>query len=516
MFSVKVSEGIVLRAVPVEFDAPAHTGPRFSRRIEVLLTLGIAIALLIPCVWQEHIEAGDLASHLYNAWLAGQIQRGAIAGLMVAHPLTNVLSDGIMAVLIGPLGPAWTARLVCGAAVETFFWGAFHFIAVVNGRKPWLLAPSLGMLAYGMIFHFGFLNFYISTGCSLWILALLWNPSRRAFLLSIPLAVLALLAHPLALVWAVCVLVYVQIARRLRKAGAQLILLLVGPAALILIQTTLLYLFPSEWSLSQALRLEGVLGATGVLQFCLYGSKYLLVAAGMLVVWFVLFLGRVDRGKLVSDPLVHVWLLNVAALVLIPSAIKFPQYQFGLLFISERISLFIAILFCAVIGGGSHGRYMARLSSLMAIVFFAFVFIDVRAINSVDEEITSLVSELPQGQRVVASLQESSGLTGLVHVLDWACIGRCFDYANYEPGTGQFRIRVLGRNQVVAPTITIAQEIEYGHHIVAPDEAPLYSICPGTDSEHRLRLQKMKAGDATCGFTLPTTFQPFIASPSAP
>jgi hypothetical protein len=487
-----------------------------SRRIEVSLTLAIAIALLIPCVWQPHIEAGDLASHLYNAWLAGQIQRGAIAGLTVAHPLTNVLSDGIMAALIGPLGPAWTARLVCGAAVETFFWGAFCFIAAANGRKPWILAPSLGMLAYGMIFHFGFLNFYISTGCSLWILALLWNPSRRGILPSIPLAVLALLAHPLPLAWAVCSLAYVQVARHLRTAGAQVLLLLVGPAALILIQTALLSMFPSEWSLGQALRLEGVLGVTGALQFCLYGSKYLLIAAGMLVVWFFLFLERVDRGKLIADPLVHLWLLNIMALVLIPSAIRFPQYQFGLLFISERISLFIAILFSAVIGGGSYGRAMTRLSSLVAIAFFAFVFIDVRAINGVDAEITSLVSELSPGQRVVASLQDSAGLNGLVHVLDWACIGRCFDYGNYEPGTGQFRIRVLRRNQVVAPSIAIAQEIEFGHHIVAPDEAPLYSICPGPDSEQPLRLQKMKAGDATCSFTLPTTFQLFSASPSAP
>jgi hypothetical protein len=482
----------------------------------VLLTLGIAIALLIPCVWQPHIEAGDLASHLYNAWLAGQIQRGPIAGLTVAHPLTNVLSDGIMAALMGPLGPAWTARLVCGAAVETFFWGAFYFIAAANGRKPWILAPSLGMLAYGMIFHFGFLNFYISTGCSLWILALLWNPSRRAILQSIPLALLALLAHPLPLAWAVCSLAYVQVARRLRTVGAQVLLLLVGPAALILIQTVLLTMFPSQWSLSQAVRMEGVLGATGALQFCLYGSKYLLIAAAMLVVWFFLFLERVDRGRLISDPLVHLWLLNIAALVLIPSAIKFPQYQFALLFISERISLFIAILFCTVIGGSSYGRAMTRLSSLVAIVFFTFVFIDARAINGVDAEITSLVSGLSPGRRVVASLQDSSGLNGLVHVLDWACIGRCFDYGNYEPGTGQFRIRVLQQNQIVAPTIAIAQEIETGHHIVAPDEAPLYSICPGPDSEHRLRLQKMKAGDATCGFTLPTTFQLFGASPPAP
>ncbi|HEV8412397.1 MAG TPA: hypothetical protein VGQ49_02300 [Bryobacteraceae bacterium] len=505
-----------MREVPVQIVSAAHAAPRMSRRMEVLLTLAIAIALLIPCVWQEHIEAGDLASHLYNAWLAGQIQNGTIAGLTVAHPLTNVLSDGIMAALIGPLGPTWTARLVCAAAVETFFWGAFFFISAANRRKPWILAPSLGMLTYGMIFHFGFLNFYISTGCSLWILALLWNPSRLAFLQSIPLAVLALLAHPLPLAWAVCVLAYVQVARRLRTAGAQVLLLLAAPAALILIQTVLLTRFASEWSLSQALRLEGVLGATGALQFCLYGSKYLLIAAGMLLLWFYLFLERVDRGKLISDPLVHVWLLNIAALVLIPSSIKFPQYQFGLLFISERISLFIAILFCAVIGGGSYGRAMTRLSSLVAIVFFTFVFIDVSAVNAVDAEITSLVSGLAPGQRVVASLQDSTGLNSLVHVLDWACIGRCFDYANYEPGTGQFRIRVLRRNQVVAPTIAIAQEIEYGHHIVAPDEAPLYSICPGPDSEHRLRLQKMKAGDATCGFTLPTTFQPFGAPPTAP
>jgi hypothetical protein len=487
-----------------------------SPRIEALLILGVTIALLIPCVWQPHIEAGDLASHLYNAWLTGQIQGGAIAGLTVAHPLTNVLSDGIMAALIGPLGPAWTARLVCGVAVETFFWGAFCFITAANGRKPWILAPCLGMLAYGMIFHFGFLNFYISTGCSLWILALLWNPSRRAMLQAIPLAVLALLAHPLPLAWAVCVLVYVQVARRIHTEGARVFLFLTGLAALILIQTALLAKFPSEWSLGQALRMEGVLGATGALQFVLYGSKYLLIAVGMLALWFFLFLERVDRGKLISDPLVHVWLLNIAALVLIPSAIKFPQYQFGLLFISERISLFIAILFCAVIGAGGHGRAMTRLSSLMAIAFFAFVFIDVRAINGVDAELTSLVSGLPPGQRVVASLQDSGGLNGLVHVLDWACIGRCYDYGNYEPGTGQFRIRVLRRNKVVASTITIAQEIEAGHYIVAPDEAPLYSVCPGPDSEHRLRVQRMAAGDATCGFTLPTTFQLSIPTTSAP
>jgi len=34
----------------------------------------VALLLLVPCFWKPHIRAGDLPSHLYNAWLAGQIE----------------------------------------------------------------------------------------------------------------------------------------------------------------------------------------------------------------------------------------------------------------------------------------------------------------------------------------------------------------------------------------------------------------------------------------------------------
>ena len=37
----------------------------------------------------------------------------------------------------------------------------------------------------------------------------------------------------------------------------------------------------------------------------------------------------------------------------------------------------------------------------------------------------------------------------VTHLLSRACLGHCFDYMNYEPSTGQFRIHALPGNRVV-------------------------------------------------------------------
>src|ERR1700751_872813 len=53
----------------------------------------ISAAVLLPCFWHKHIEAGDLASHTYNAWLAQLIERGHAPGLYLASQWTNILVD---------------------------------------------------------------------------------------------------------------------------------------------------------------------------------------------------------------------------------------------------------------------------------------------------------------------------------------------------------------------------------------------------------------------------------------
>ena len=45
--------------------------------------------LLVPCYWQSRLQAGDLSSHIYNAWLAELIAKGQAPGLAsLARPPT--------------------------------------------------------------------------------------------------------------------------------------------------------------------------------------------------------------------------------------------------------------------------------------------------------------------------------------------------------------------------------------------------------------------------------------------
>ncbi len=465
--------------------------------------LGVTAALLIPCFWQEHIQAGDLSSHLYNAWLAGEIQRGAVAGLAVVPLWMNVLSDWALEALLPRLGVVWTERAVVGAAVLVFFWGAFRLIHVAAGRPPWRLAPCLAMLTYGLVFHIGLLNFYLSTGFCLWILALLWRPGRQRVLLAAPLAVLALLAHVLPLAWAALALGYRWLVLRIapdRRVAA----LAAGIAALALVRTAITLQFPYRWSLQEMTSLTGLIELTGAEQVWMFGAKYLIVVAGLVIVWVVLFLERTDQGGALADPVVHLWLLQVAATLLLPFEIALPQYQHPLTYITQRLSLLAALFLCVMVAGSPGRRALTWFSALVAALFFGFLYADDRAFSIAEKEITELVSALPPGQRVVAAITDSGARLNLLeHMIDRACIGRCYSYGNYEPPSAAFRIRVVGPNRIVASE-AVVKELETGH-TVTPEEAPVYAVCGCPDSGHRFCLRAVAAGERTCTLSLPVS-----------
>ncbi len=61
----------------------------FLRRKRWLI-LAVSAAVLIPCFWHRRIEAGDLGSHVYNAWLAQLIEKGQAPGLYIAKRWNNI------------------------------------------------------------------------------------------------------------------------------------------------------------------------------------------------------------------------------------------------------------------------------------------------------------------------------------------------------------------------------------------------------------------------------------------
>ena len=73
--------------------------------------------LLVPCFWQARIQAGDLSSHVYNAWLAQLIVRGQAPGLTLAKQSNNVLFDLMLSGLLRAFGAAAAQRIAVSAAV---------------------------------------------------------------------------------------------------------------------------------------------------------------------------------------------------------------------------------------------------------------------------------------------------------------------------------------------------------------------------------------------------------------
>src|SRR2546427_2120224 len=64
----------------------------FLRQFKLRVLL-VSTLLAGPCFWHRRIEAGDLAGHVYNAWLAQLIEKGEAPGLHLGSPWDNVLFD---------------------------------------------------------------------------------------------------------------------------------------------------------------------------------------------------------------------------------------------------------------------------------------------------------------------------------------------------------------------------------------------------------------------------------------
>src|SRR4029077_18189256 len=70
-------------------DSPLKIQPK----TELGLVLLVSVAILIPCFWHAHMQAGDLASHVYNAWLAQLVGEGKAPGIYLVWQWNNVLFD---------------------------------------------------------------------------------------------------------------------------------------------------------------------------------------------------------------------------------------------------------------------------------------------------------------------------------------------------------------------------------------------------------------------------------------
>jgi hypothetical protein len=456
----------------------------------------LSIALLVPCYWQPRIQAGDLSSHIYNAWLAQLIEKGQASGLTIVRQSTNILFDLLLSGLFRLAGAEWAQRAAVSLTVLIFVWGAFAFVSAAAGRSAWHLFPAIAMLAYGWVFHMGFFNFYLSMGLCFWAFALFWEPRPGRAALAAAFLVLAYTAHALPVVWTLSLLLYTWIARRLSLLFRAW--LVVGSVVFLIAARLLVSrMFPSEWSPQQFTL------AFGVDQVFVFDGKYYFILVGLLVVWASLFLEAIrSRGlrEMVSSVPFQLAALSAIAVCILPGTVALPGYNQALVFIGERMSLGVGIAICATLSI-AHAHPAQRYALfLMAAGYFVFLFRDERLLNRFEDHVDGIVAQLPRGQRVVSPIIDPGlRVNALAHMVDRACMGRCFSFANYEPSTAQFRIRAVKANPVVIEQYSDAWELQTGRHVVRDRELPLFRI--GVNQEGQFSIQSLKAG-VLCRSTL--------------
>lgn len=447
--------------------------------------------LLIPCFWQSRIQAADLGSHIYNAWLAAQIHRGAAPGLWISPQSNNILFDIMLEWLLVHVGPDWAQKLAVALCVLIFGLGALCFVFRVAGRNWWFTAPCVAMLSYGFIFHMGFFNFYLSLGLCLWYLAITWQQSWKPHILAAPLLVLAWTAHPFPVLWALGIALYVAIASRI-QTPRRLQLLVLALMTIVVARYILVHRYAYSWSIRQ------IFFISGADQLNLFGPKYIIPFAALLFLWMILLRGQVKLGTkyLMRQIPFHLWLINAAAIVLLPAQILFPKFALPFGFITDRFSLCAALMLCAVLAAAPPGNLIKFGPSAVAFVFFAFVFVDNRDLNRTEDRIDAIVQQLPAPERVVAALfSPSLRSLCLQHDLDRACLGHCYSYANYEPPSRQFRVRARPDNRIVLDKQADINALADGRYIVRPQDLPLHLIYQcGTDLKN-VCSRPLKSGD---------------------
>jgi hypothetical protein len=434
----------------------------------------LSLLVLAPCLWHSRIQAGDLSSHVYNAWLIEQIEQRPVPGLVIVPRYSNVLFDIMLSNGMHLYGADNGQKFAVAVCVLIFFWGSFAFVGTAAGRTVWWIAPYLAMLSYGWVFHMGFFNFFLSLGLVLIALSTWLTGRMTPRAISFLLLTLAWTAHPLPVVWALGVAIALKLAQRYPCA-----MFPVGVSVLVAIHFGIASRYPTRWSWDQIALM------TGADQLILFGSAYAMVALCALLLAITVIWRRVRKfgiASLFRSPEMQVFGLLSITILAMPAAIRISSSRWPLGYLPERMSLTAAVMACVVMARGPVARLQAASCWILLAAYGILLYGDTSGFNRLEDAVTAKVSLLKPGQSVViAGGIPDMRVNMLAHMVDRACIGHCFSYANYEPCTFDFRLRATGRNSVAAANCDDSFAMQTRTYIVNQEDPALVqvNICPG-------------------------------------
>jgi hypothetical protein len=188
--------------------------------------------------------------------------------------------------------------------------------------------------------------------------------------------------------------------------------------------------------------------------------------------------------------------IAAAAVFVLPGQILLPGYAHSLAYVAERMSLGVAVCVCALLGSAAPRVFEKYALVAVAGVFFTFVYRDERALNAFEDRIEGVVAQLAPGERVVSVIADDGlRINPVVHMIDRACVGRCYSYANYEASTRQFRIRAAGPNGIVVARYGESFRLQSGGYVIQDRDLPLYVL--DVEPNGKIVLKPLRRGMTT-------------------
>ncbi len=471
------------------------TRSRHFDRVSAMLIAAISAIVVVPCFWHHRLQAGDLGSHVYNAWLVQLIHRGQAPGLWIAPQWNNVLFDFLLSGLAKFFSLDGSARIAAAIAVLIFFWGAFAFIAAVTRRAPWYLSPALAVVAYGWTFNRGFFNYYLSLGLAFFALALfcVLQGWKRLFVVAFVPAIY--FAHPLGVAWLVAASLYIAVAEAMpKRRHAFLVLAAIGGLAVVRVFLEKHFRVDAPWH--SALFFNG-------LDQLLFTNRYAILILLFCAICAIAFAWEVLRTRSFRDWLLRcaiplqLYLLVEAGIQLLPDSIYLPQYAAPIGALTERLTSISAVLLCCLLGAIPPRRWQLFAFSAAAIVFFAFLYQDTGRLDRMETRVETLVHSVPPGQRILLTIAQPLNYRfSSKHILDIACPGYCFAYENYEAPTGQFRVRANPESPIIAADLRDAEAMEEGTYVVQSRALPLFQIYQCGSAGTDLCIRPLEVGES--------------------
>jgi hypothetical protein len=339
----------------------------------------------------------------------------------------------------------------------------------------------------------GFINYYLALGLSFFALAILWRGIGKERVAAFVFVPLIFLAHPLGLVWLGGGAAYILAAERLRRYR----IFLFSAAALLGVSIGLYvqhryFVYRSNKSLYLY---------NGADQIVLYSRAYELIALGIFVFVLVALASEVWKRRTdleflkTGGILLQLYLILQCLVLVLPFGVYLPGYSAPLTFLPHRLTTLSAVLVCCLLGLIKPRQWHSVSYAAAAAVFFLLLYRDTGIVSNMEGQSDRLVANLPFGRRVLFTIPDHGSRLKIGHFVDRSCIDHCFSYGNYEPSTGQFRIRAMPGNGAVMTQVPDVWRMENGVYEVTSNDLPADEIYQCGEKGRQVCLRSLEAGE---------------------